>query len=302
MTRVAVIGPGRVGTLLATALARAGYRLTAIGGGSSSARRQVVRTVAGVRSSPTAAAACEAADLVVLAVPDDAIDVLVTDLVRVDAVRPGQRVVHVSGAHGVEVLRRAALCGAGTAACHPALTVPRGARDPELLVGVAWAVTAAPGDRSWAHRLVGDLGGDAYDLAEDRRGLYHAGLALGANAVGAAVASARQLLLAAGVAEPAAFLAPLVRASVANVLTDGVSALTGPIARGDVGTVARHLEAIDQDAPALAEAYRLLAAATLAPLRLGLDAGVATAIDEVLAREPGADDPGRRRPGRGEDG
>jgi len=287
VSRVAVIGPGRVGTLLATAFVRAGYRLTAVAGGSSSARDEVVRAVAGVRSCTTPAAACAEADLVVLAVPDDAIAALVTDLVRADAVAPSHRLVHVSGAHGLDVLRRAALCGAGTAACHPAVTVPRGARDPDLLVGVAWAVTASRADRPWAHTLVGDLGGDAHDLAEDRRGLYHAGLALGANAVGAAVASARQLLLAAGVQQPAAFLAPLAQASVTNVLTAGASALTGPIARGDVGTVDRHLAAIGRDAPALAEAYRHLAAATLALLRAGLDPGVVAALDEVLGCGPG---------------
>jgi predicted short-subunit dehydrogenase-like oxidoreductase (DUF2520 family) len=85
--------------------------------------------------------------------------------------------------------------------------------DPDLLVGTAWAVTAAAADLGWARDLVVDLGGDPHDVPDDVRVLYHAGLAVGGNAVGAAVAVARQLLLAARVDDPAAFLARWSRAA-----------------------------------------------------------------------------------------
>lgn len=280
--RVAVIGPGRMGTLLAAALARAGHRVVAVGGGSEESRQRLVSRVAGARPHDDPATAVGGAELVVLTVPDDALEGVVTDLVVADALGEDHRVVHLAGSRGTGVLRRAALAGAGTAACHPAMTVPSGSTDPELLVGVAWAVTATAADRGWAHDLVADLGGDAHDVADPDRALYHAGLVIGANAVGAAVVLARRLLLAARVDRPQEFLGPLVEASVDNALHHGAAALTGPVVRGDVGTVAGHLDGLDADLPELARAYRQLSRVLLDQVRPSLDADAAAALDRLL--------------------
>jgi predicted short-subunit dehydrogenase-like oxidoreductase (DUF2520 family) len=282
MRDVAIIGPGRVGTLLAVSVARAGFRLVAVAGGTPRTRETLARSVAGSRPCASPAEAARRADLVLLCVPDDALEAVATDLAVADAVGPNHHVVHVAGSRGCTPLHRVALTGARVAACHPAMTVPRGARDPELLVGVAWAVTASAPDRGWASDLVTGLGGDPHVVPEDTRALYHAGLALASNAVGAAVATARRLLLAARVDDPQAFLRPLIDASVANVLASGAAALTGPIVRGDVGTVAGHLEVIDRDTPELSEAYRALGRATLSPIRSTLDPSVAGVLQRLL--------------------
>ncbi|HSK24748.1 MAG TPA: Rossmann-like and DUF2520 domain-containing protein [Egicoccus sp.] len=279
--RVAIVGPGRVGGLLAVALSRAGHRVVAVAGGTPGSRATVTAGVAGVRDVATSVEAAALADLVVLTVPDDAIGVVVRDLARADAVGERHRVVHVAGSVGLDVLDLARRAGAGVAACHPAMTVPVGAREPELLHGVAWAVTAPDADRGWAHELVEDLGGDPIDVPDGARVLYHAGLALGSNAVGAAVAAARQALLAAGIREPQRFLAPLVAASVANVLRDGASALTGPVVRGDSGTVRRHLDHLEVDLPHLADVYRHLTAAIVSQA-VDLDADVAAELRSLL--------------------
>jgi predicted short-subunit dehydrogenase-like oxidoreductase (DUF2520 family) len=281
--RVAVVGPGRVGTLLAAALTRARHRVVAVAGGSVSSRQRVTTALPGVRAHDDPVSAARVAELVVLAVPDDAVAAVVDDLVRADALGVGHRVVHLAGSRGLAPLRRAALTGARTAALHPAMTVPAGASDPDLLVGTAWAVTAAAADRGWAHDLVADLGGDPHDVADDVRGLYHAGLAVGSNTVGAAVAVARQLLLAAGIDDPRPFLAPLVDRSVANVLRDGAAALTGPVVRGDVGTVTGHLDALDADVPELLEAYRDLTRVLLGRVRPALDEATVARLEAVLA-------------------
>jgi len=163
------------------------------------------------------------------------------------------------------------------------MTVPLGARDSDLLVGVPWGVTAAAADLGWAEELVVQLGGDPHRVDDDARGLYHAGLAVASNAVGAAVVTARRLLLAARIERPEVFVAPLATASVANVAVDGVVALTGPIVRGDVGTVRTHLERIGADLPELLDGYRALARATLDPVRAGLTAEVVAELDALLA-------------------
>lgn len=285
MTDVAVIGPGRVGTLLAVACRRAGHRVVAVGGGHEASRQRLTGLVAGARPEADPAEAARRAELVLLCVPDDALDDVVTGLALAEAVGDGRQVVHLAGSRGLEALHRARLAGARVAACHPAMTVPDGSRDPQLLVGVAWAVTAAPDDRTWAHALVTDLGGDPHDVPESARGLYHAGLVVGANAVGAVVSVARRLLLAARVDDPGAFLAPLVEASVANVLHAGAQALTGPVVRGDTGTVAGHLEVLRGDVPELAEAYRALSAVVLSQVRAGLDDETAARLASLLEEE-----------------
>ncbi|MBW3621139.1 MAG: DUF2520 domain-containing protein [Actinobacteria bacterium] len=280
-----MIGPGRVGTTLAAALTRAGHRVVAVAGGSPDARARFTAAIAGARPADAAADAARDADLVLVTTPDDAIEAVVTDLVVADTVGEGDLVVHVAGALGLAPLRRAALAGAGVAACHPAQTFPAGVSDPEAIVGVAWAVTAAPADRSWARELVVQLGGDPHDVADGDRGMYHAALTIGSNAVAAATALARQLLLGARVAEPAAFLGPLVAASTANVLRDGASAITGPVSRGDVGTVAAHLAILDRDVPHLADDYRWLTRVILDQVRPALSPAEAASIAAALDRE-----------------
>ena len=286
LRRVALVGPGRLGTLVALGLAAAGLRLERVAGGSDAARARLRGAVAGLREVPVAEVA-EGVDLVVLAVPDAAIADVVDVLVRADALREGQGVVHLSGALGLAPLRRAALAGAWTAACHPAVTAPAGTTDPAALHGATWAVTAGPAALPRAHELVELLGGDPVDVAEADRPRYHAALAVASNAVGAAVVTARRLLGVAGLPDPARVLAPLAHASVEAALAGGAAALTGPVVRGDAATVRAHLDAIGPDAPELAEAYRTLMHAVLATVRPGLDAAAVTALEAALAARPG---------------
>lgn len=297
--RVAVVGPGRVGTVLAAALIRAGHRVVAVTGGSAGSRERFVARFAGCRAETEAPRATRAADLVLVTPPDDVLGDVVTAIAAADGFAEGQHVVHTSGAHGLAALDRAALAGARTAACHPAQTVPTGEPDLGALVGAAWGVTARSADRGWAHDLVEQLGGTPYDVPEDRRVLYHAGLAVASNGAGAAVSVARRLLLAAGLDAPQAFLAPLVDASVANVLARGAEALTGPVVRGDLGTVSRHLAALEAETPELADAYRALTRVVLAQVRPVLADETVEGLERLLGPGP---EQGRGERGHGADG
>lgn len=280
---VAVIGPGRVGTAVALALVRAGRRVVAAADGGGGSAEGLAEQIAGCRVHDDPAAAAAAGDLVLLTVPDDAIEPVVAEVARGDGWSEGQHVVHCSGAVGLDVLRVASLAGARVAACHPAQTVPAGA-GPDDLLGVPWAVTCADVDRAWAEELVTAVGGDPFPLAEGARTLYHAGLTLGSNAAAAAVAVARQLLLAAGVDDPHRVLGPLAEASVGNVARAGATALTGPVVRGDLGTVAGHLAALDADVPRLAQAYRALQGVVLDQVTAELDDDTARQLREALGR------------------
>jgi predicted short-subunit dehydrogenase-like oxidoreductase (DUF2520 family) len=126
-----------------------------------------------------------------------------------------------------------------------------------------FGVTADEADRELTESLVADLGGRAMWVPEDRRTLYHAGLAHGANHLVTLVAEAMEILSAAGAADPAATLRPLLTAALDNALEDGDAALTGPIVRGDVETVRAHVADLRTTAPQTLPSYVAMARATL---------------------------------------
>ena len=286
MTRVAVLGPGRAGTAVALAAADAGYDMDAVAGRSEVTLSRFLALVPGAMAMPVTEAV-QSADLVVVAVPDGTVEELVRELAVADVVHPGSRWIHLAGSLGLDVLEPVRLAGAQIAACHPAQTLS----DPEAgraaLDGCAWAVTATEASRPWARRLVRDLGGTPFDVANTDRALYHTAMSLGANAVGAVVTLARELLLGIRVTEPEAFLTPLGVAAVQGAAQAGAATLTGPVRRGDAETVATHLRELAAVMPEMLDVYRELARLALVQARRsGLDAAVAEAVAHALDSTP----------------
>jgi predicted short-subunit dehydrogenase-like oxidoreductase (DUF2520 family) len=252
---IGVIGAGRVGPVLAARLAAAGHRVRAVTAGSRPDRVRALLPEAAIL--PTAAAvAGTGPDLLLIAVPDDALAAVATGL---GPLRPDQVVAHTSGAHGLAVLAPA---GGRPLALHPAMTFTGEPADLDRLPGISYGVTAPDNLREYAAGLVGQLAGRVEWVAEPDRALYHAALAHGANHLVTLVAEAADRLRQAGVREPERLLAPLLTAALDNALRLGDAALTGPVARGDAGTVAGHLRVLAAAAPESVPAYRALARRT----------------------------------------
>ncbi|HEX5198703.1 MAG TPA: Rossmann-like and DUF2520 domain-containing protein [Actinoplanes sp.] len=249
---VGVVGAGRVGAVLGAALTAAGHHVVAAAAVSAASRDRARRLLPDAAILPADDVARAADDLLLLAVPDDALGAVVAGLAATGALRPGQMVAHTSGAHGLAVLG-----DVNGMALHPAMTFTGADSDLDRLPGIAWGVTTR--DRTFATRLVADLGGVPEWIAEDARPLYHAALAHGANHLVTLVNEAADLLRAAGVGEPRRLLEPLLRAALDNALRLGDTALTGPVSRGDAGTVRKHL---DRMPPAARTAYLALARRT----------------------------------------
>lgn len=282
---VAVVGPGRVGTAVAMALEHAGYRVVAVAGRGPDSLAAFTERLPGAEPLPLAEAT-RRAELVVVSVPDDALLPVVREAARDDGVAGGSRWIHTSGGFGVEALDPVRLAGAAVAACHPAQTFPDADAGLAALPGASWAVTASEADLGWARVLVTDLRGSPVTVGEGSRTLYHLGLTVGSNATSSVVALARDLLLGAGVGEPEGFLGPLVTTSAGNAAERGVDALTGPVRRGDAGTVARHLDELRQVLPEAVEAYLALSRLMLGQARrAGLDPDAAEAVADVLGRD-----------------
>lgn len=253
---VAVLGAGRVGGSFARALARAGHNVIA----------ELHRDD---DPSPIANA-----NVVVIAVPDDALARAAALVTRLG--RPGAVVMHTCGIAGLEPLDG---CGPLLAAVHPAVPV---ATSDQSLDGAVFGVTCGDDLRAWCAGFVADLGGRALFISPEQRPLYHAALVMASNFAVALAGDAAALL---GEHE---MIVPLLRATVENIATLGpAAALTGPVARGDAGTLRAHLAALPRE---LIESYvansrRALALAVSAG-RLDEEAAarIEAALEEAMVR------------------
>lgn len=280
--RVGVIGVGRAGSVLAVALQRAGHRVTAVAARSERSRSRAADLLpqAAVVSIPEVFAAT---DLVLLTVPDDELLGLVQGAASGGWAGREQFVVHSSGRYGVTELDP---LRAQPMALHPVMTLNGRPDDVERLVGCPFGVTAPEHLMTVAAALVVEMGGEPMFVSEEKRPLYHAALAHSANHMITLVAEAMDLLRLAGLDQPDRMLGPLLDAALANALAHGDNALTGPVSRGDSGTVEAHLNELTSVSPAMADAYRALARRTAdRALAAGnLDPALAARLLEVLAQ------------------
>lgn len=282
---VGVIGVGRAGSVLGAALVRARHRVVAVHASSRRSRRRAEEMLPGA-PVVTIPEVFERSDLVLLTVPDDELPGLVDTVAASGWVRPGQFVVHTSGRYGIGALDALVVQGALPLALHPVMTLTGRPQDVDRLIGCPFGVTAPAPLETAAAALVVEMGGEPMFVAEDRRSLYHAALAHSANHMITLVAESMDLLGLAGVDHPDRMLGPLLSAALDNALAHGDRALTGPVSRGDAGTVAAHLAELAAVDDAMADAYRALARRTAdRALAAGtLDPVLAARLLEVLAR------------------
>lgn len=287
MTVAAVVGGTPLGRAVAARLPAARYSVTCLAADAAAgAGRDTVRD----------------ADLVVLAVPDPTLTSLVRDLAVADAVRYGQRWVHLCRGYGVRALRLPALAGADTAACFP--TVPgggddRGADDrvsrPDgapSLDGAAWVVTARRDGVTWPERLVRDLGGEPIVVDDGARMRLDAALTVATVGVSAVTALARDLVLGAGVTAPERLLAPLVGHAAAEGARHGGAAVGAPVATAEAARLGAHAAAVAVELPEARAAHAaVLRLAAGYARRAGLPAPAAAAVAAALERGGGLDSP-----------
>ena len=270
--RIIVVGPGRAGGSLAVAAHGAGHEIVGI-----FARRrddqQVARHV-GVVARLIGEPMPEA-DLIVVAVRDDAVPETARALAG--GASPVSRAVHLSGLASVGVLDPLRDAGLVTGSFHPLQTLPDWRTGSRTLRGAYVGITAGDGLAATLDELAHSLGCHPFRIADEAKPLYHAAAAASANYVLAALAVAETLFRKAGVAPRVA--RPLVVQVVANAFDLGIgTALTGPIARGDTGTVRGQLEAVDLHAPRMSETFRAFARTTATV------AGTGELMEDVLAQ------------------
>jgi len=259
--KIGVVGAGRVGAVLAHALRGCGHEVAAVSGASAESRERIEVLLPGVPivdpdDVPTGT------DLVLLTVPDDVLAEVVAGFAKLGLFSPGQIVVHTAGRYGTDVLAPATEQGAIPIAIHPAMTFTGTSVDLGRLEGAPFAITAGPAVLPIGQALVVEMGGEPIVLPGEAHEVYHAALAHGANHLVTLVSQARRILERAGVEETGKLFAPLLGAALEGALASGDHALTGPVRRADVGTIAAHVEALARTNPEILPTYRELARAT----------------------------------------
>jgi predicted short-subunit dehydrogenase-like oxidoreductase (DUF2520 family) len=259
------IGAGRAGTGLASSFARAGVNVVAIASRKIASAQKLAKRVRGARACAPQEVA-DRADMVFLTVPDDAIEGLASSL----RWRKGAACVHCSGAADLDVLQKAAADGALVGGFHPLHMFGEAGESPGALAGCAIALAGPDALVEKLERLAHALDAKPLRLPEGGRALYHAA----ANFSGAFVIALVQETIALwgklGIAETDALAAllPLLRGTADNLEKLGAAGgLGSAIARGDVGTLRKHLDVLAREAPDSLELYRILSLRTI-PLAL----------------------------------
>jgi predicted short-subunit dehydrogenase-like oxidoreductase (DUF2520 family) len=262
--RIGIIGTGRVAQAMTFALASHSAAPILVWGRSAARRDALVAHVDHSEAAQDLTAIASTCDLILIAVSDDAIAAVVSDLATV-LPETEPFILHMSGRSGVGILAPLAQRGAIVAAVHPVMTFTGDARaEVARMVGAYFVITGTTSSAiQVAEHVVACLGGVTERVEEAQRALYHAALCHASNHLVTLIAGSIDALKVAGIADPSALIAPLVQAALGNSLDRGMAGLSGPLLRGDADTIGGHVAAIAADCPPLLPAYRAMAMATL---------------------------------------
>ncbi len=262
---VAILGAGRLGCAVGAALRHAGLRVVAATTRSEDTAELACQLIGGEAGTDNAEAAARAG-VVLLTMKDDAIPRVAAEVAEAGGFRPGQLVIHMSGALTLAALDPAARAGAHVGAAHPMRSFATREQAIRDIPGSVYGVTAGPDASEELDAFVRALKGHPVHIADEKKTLYHAAAVMASNYLVTVEDMAVQLLLDAGFDETSATqtLSPLAEGTLKNVTELGTTdALTGPIVRGDVETVRAHLAALAELPPDRVRLYCELGLHTL---------------------------------------
>jgi predicted short-subunit dehydrogenase-like oxidoreductase (DUF2520 family) len=262
MPKIAFIGAGTTGTALAVRLAQHGYPVTAVSSRSLTSAEKLADRIRGCKAYSQAQEVADIAELVFITTPDDAISMVAGEIQWHDR----QSVVHCSGAHSVDILEAAKQRGADTGCFHPLQTFASIEHAIDNIPGSTFAIEAEEPLASLLKKAAVDLEGDWVTLKAGDKVLYHAAAVIACNYLVTLVKLSTDLWQTFDVppAQAIKALMPLLQGTLSNIKNVGLpNCLTGPIARGDLGTISRHLESLSKQAPSLLDIYKELGLQTI---------------------------------------
>jgi predicted short-subunit dehydrogenase-like oxidoreductase (DUF2520 family) len=262
MMRTVFIGAGTTGTALAVRLSEKGWPVVGVYSRTLSSAEKLARLLPNCRAYHTSQELADVAEMVFITTPDDVIAQVCGEVHW----HKGQRVLHCSGAHSVDTLESAERLGAAVGSFHPLQTFADIDQAIANLPGSTFGLEAEEPLLSTLKELASLLDGNWVELKPGDKVLYHAAAVFACNYLVTLVTLALDLWKGLGVSsrEATRALLPLLRGTLNNIDNIGLpNCLTGPVARGDLGTIERHLDALNARNPSLLPAYKELGLQTI---------------------------------------
>ncbi|MGA3208875.1 MAG: DUF2520 domain-containing protein [Syntrophales bacterium] len=261
---VAILGLSKVGTAVGFLLRQAGYRIVAVASRSKASLTQGI-VYTGGKPFLNFSEAALAANCIIIATSDDAIANVCNKISIEGGIKPGTKVIHMSGAGGLDLLESARNAGAHVASIHPLQSFADIEGAIRNIPGSTFGITAGDEIKEWSVQMVRDLGGAPFFISDADKPLYHAAACIASNYLTTLIHMVEEIYQSLGLNRDDAIRAiwPLVMGTIGNIESKGtVQALTGPVARGDAGTIRKHAEALRQKLPDLWPAYSALGVLT----------------------------------------
>lgn len=286
MLRIGFIGAGTVGSALALQLTKQGYHVTAVSSRSHVSADKLAKALPCCKSGCDNQLVADSTDLIFITTPDDVIAQIAAGVKW----RAGQNVVHCSGADSTAILEPARKSGAAVGGFHPLQTFAGIQQALENLPGSTFAIEAKEPLLSVLKEMASALDSYGIELQAKDKAIYHTSAVITSNYLVTLIKMAIDLWATMGISKEEATraLLPLLKGTINNIGTIGLpECLTGPIARGDAGTIKKHLESLEKAAPQFLPAYRELARQTI-PVALAkgkINEHQAEALMSVLEKE-----------------
>jgi len=262
MLKTGFVGAGTTGTALAVRLSQKGWPVAGVSSRTLSSAQKLARLVPNCQVCRTSQELADAAELVFITTPDDVIARVCSEVHW----HKGQSILHCSGAHSVDILEPAKKLGAAVGSFHPLQTFADVDQAMANLPGSTFALEAEEPLLSTLKELAHLLDGNWVELRPGDKVLYHAAAVFACNYLVTLVKLAQDLWKDFGVSsnEATRALLPLIRGTINNIYSIGLpDCLTGPVARGDLGTIERHLSALENKSPSLLSTYKELGLQTI---------------------------------------
>lgn len=257
---IAILGMSKVGMAIGFLLRSTGYKVAAIASRSPLSLKQGMSYTGGLPfTSFSEAASC--ADCIFITTSDDAIASICDTIASEGSIKPGKKVIHMSGVGGLGLLDAARRSGAHIASIHPLQSFADVEGAIKNIPGSTFGITSDNEINQWAVQLVKNLGGIPFFISDTDKPLYHAAACIASNYLTTLIHMVEVMYESLGLSHEDALHAfwPLVKGTIRNIEEKGtIQALTGPIARGDIGTLKKHIEALHLKLPNLLRAYSIL--------------------------------------------
>lgn len=257
---IAILGLGKVGTAIGFLLRSAGYKIAAVASRSASSLKQGIAYTGGEPYTNFSEAASHA-ECIFITTFDDAIASVCEKIASEGSIKPGKKVIHMSGVGGLNLLESARSYGAHIACIHPLQSFADVEGAIKNIPGITFGITSDDEIKQWSVHVVKDLGGIPFFISDTDKPLYHAAACIASNYLTTLIHMVEVIYQSLGLNQEDAMHAfwPLVKGTMKNIEEKGtVLALTGPIARGDTGTLKKHLEALHNKTPVFLSAYSIL--------------------------------------------